>query len=263
MELLRNLRASTRVLFLYEVTTSRHTRLRTIAERLGMTVQGCSDYAHGLERDGLLAMVDGEYRATKKGVELLHDRLADLRSFVDRARREMAFIETTAAIAGNVVRNGNQVGLFMEGGVLVAFAGHSSPSSGVAVHDAAKGELLAVRSLEGIVALRPGRIIIGRVAARGAGRHGAHAAATKRVLREADGFIIAALDVGGLAAAKELGLKPRIEFGVVPAAVEAAERGVNVLLLAPEGRAVEAVQAIEAANAKLEDKIPYESVAVS
>src|SRR5213594_1941559 len=264
MELLRNLRASTRVLFLYEVTTSRHSRLRTIAERLGMTVQGCSDYAHGLERDGLLAMVDGEYRATKRGVEFLHDRLVDLRSFVERARREMAFIETTAAMAGNTIRNGNHVGLFMEDGVLVAFAGRSSPSSGVAVHDAAKGDLLAVRSLEGIVALRPGRIIIGRVSLRGAGRRPLPpTAATKRILRQADDFIVAALDVGGLAAAKELGLKPRIEFGVVPAAVEAAERGVNVLLLAPEERAIEAVQAIEAANARLEDKILYESVALS
>jgi len=262
MELLRNLRASTRVLFLYEVTTSRHTRLRTIAERLGMTVQGCSDYAHGLERDGLLSMVDGEYRATKKGVEFLHDRLADLRGFVERARREMAFIETTAALAGNTIHSGNQVGLFMEDGVLVAFSGRSSPSSGVAVHDAARGELLAVRSLEGIVALRPGRIIIGRVSARGTSRRSVPAAATKRLLREADEFVVAALDVGGLAAARELGLKPRIEFGVVPAAVEAAERGVSVLLLAPEERAVEAVQAIEAANAKLEDKIPYESVAL-
>jgi len=36
-----------------------------------------------------------------------------------------------------------------------------------------------------------------------------------------------------------------------------------VLLVAPEERAIEAVQAIEAANAKLEDKIPYESVALS
>jgi len=211
-----------------------------------MTVQGCSDYAHGLERDGLLATVDGEYRATKKGIEFLHDRLVDLRSFVERARREMAFIETTAAMAGNTIRNGNQVGLFMEDGVLVALAGRSSPSSGVAVHDATKGELVAVRSLEGIVALRPGRIIIGRVSPRGAGRRAVPGAAAKRVLRDADGFIVAALDVGGLAAAKELGLKPRV----------------NVLLLAPEERAVEAVQAIEAANAKIEDKIPYESVAI-
>jgi len=262
MELLRNLRASTRVLFLYEVTTSRHTRLRTIAERLGMTVQGCSDYAHGLERDGLLSLVDGEYRATKKGVAFLHDGLSDLRGFVERARREMAFIETTAAIAGNAVRGGSQVGLFMEDGVLVAFAGRPSPSSGMAVHDAAKGDLLAVRSLEGIVALRPGRIIIGRVSPRGMSRQPTLTAATKRVLRQAKDFVVAAFDVGGLAAAKDLGLKPRIEFGVVSGAVEAAERGLNVLLLAPEERAMEAVQAIEAANAKLEDKIPYESVAL-
>ncbi len=226
-----------------------------------MTVQGCSDYAHGLERDGLLSLVDGEYRATKKGVAFLHDGLSDLRGFVERARREMAFIETTAAIAGNAVRGGSQVGLFMEDGVLVAFAGRPSPSSGMAVHDAAKGDLLAVRSLEGIVALRPGRIIIGRVSPRGVSRRSTPAV-TKRVVRQAKDFVVAALDVGGLAAAKDLGLKPRIEFGVVSGAVEAAERGLNVLLLAPEERAMEAVQAIEAANAKLEDKIPYESVAL-
>src|SRR5437867_1939221 len=80
---------STRVLVRSEGTTSRHSRLRRRAERLAMTVQGCSDYAHGLERDGRIAMVDGKYRATKKGIEFRHDRLVDLRSFVERARREM------------------------------------------------------------------------------------------------------------------------------------------------------------------------------
>src|SRR2546427_82951 len=95
MELLRNLRSSTRLLFLYEVTTNRHTRLRTIAERLGMTVQGASEYAHGLQGDGLLVLANGEYRATKKGVELLHDGFLELRRFVERAGRAMAFVETT------------------------------------------------------------------------------------------------------------------------------------------------------------------------
>ena len=59
--------------------------------------------------------------------------------------------------------------------------------------------------------------------------------------------------------AKELGVRPRIEFGVLAAVVEAAERGVSVLLLLPEDRVAEAVRTIEAANARLEDKIPYES----
>src|SRR5947207_1871951 len=158
MELLRNLRVTTRLLFLFEVTTTRHTRLRTIAERLGMTVQGVSEYANGLQVDGLLVLADGEYRATKKGVELLHDQFVSLREFVDRSGR--------------------------------------------------------------------------------------------------------ALDLAGVVAAKDLGLKPRIEFAVLAATVEAAERGVDVLLLVPEERVAEAVQAIEAANARLEDKIPYETVAL-
>src|SRR5437899_100079 len=163
MNLLRDLRASTRTLFLYEVTTSRHTRLRTIADRLGMTVQGASEYAHGLQRDGLLAFTSGEYRATKKGVEFLHDRLLELRGFVDRAGKAMAFVETTSAIAGGSTRHGSRVGLFMEDGLLVAYPGRASPSMGVAVHDASKGDLLAVRDLEGIVTLHPGRIVVARV----------------------------------------------------------------------------------------------------
>src|SRR6266581_89751 len=172
MELLRDLRASTRLLFLFEVTTNRHTRLRTIAERLDMTVQGASEYAHGLQKDGLLTLVNGEYRATKRGVDHLHDRFVELRGFVERAGRAMAVVETTEALAGSAVRRGDHLGLFMENGLLVAYSGRTSPSTGIAAHDAAKGELLA------------------------------------------------------------------------------------------EERAMEAIQAIEAANARLEDKIPYESVAL-
>src|SRR2546421_6686085 len=161
MELLRNLRTSTRLLFLYEVTTSRHTRLRTIGERLGMTIQGTSEYAHGLEEDGLLSLVNGEYRATKKGIEFLHDRMHELRGFVDRAGREMAFVETTAAMADGSVHRGGRVGLFMENGVLVAHEGRASPSTGVAVHDASRGDIVGGRDPGGNVGLSPRRILFG------------------------------------------------------------------------------------------------------
>lgn len=260
--MLRNLRMSTRLLFLYEVTTSRHTRLRTIAERLGMTIQGTSEYAHGLESDGLLSFLNGEYRATKKGVEFLHDRMVELRGFVDRASKEMAFVETTAAMAGTTIHEGARVGLFMEGGVLVAHAGRTSPSSGVAVDEASKGEIVAVRDLEGIVELRPGRIVIARIRSGAVSRRGFPLTSAKRLMRRSADSVVAALDVVGMVAARELGLKPRIEFGVLSATVEAAERGVNVILLLPEERAADAVRVIEAANSKLEDKIPFESVTI-
>ena len=259
MELLRNLRTSTRLLFLYEVTTSRHTRLRTIGERLGMTIQGTSEYAQGLEEDGLLSFANGEYRATKRGIEFLHDRMHELRGFVDRAGREMAFVETTSAMAGGAVRRGDRVGLFMEEGYLVAHVDRTSPSTGVAVHDASKGDLVAVRDLEGIVALRPGRIVLARIRSPASGKRSGRGPSSRRLPPSTKEFVVAALDVAGLVAAKELGLRPRIEFGVLPAVVEAAERGVGVLLLLPEDRVAEAVRTIEAANARLEDKIPYES----
>jgi len=228
-----------------------------------MTIQGTSEYAHGLEADGFLVLANGEYRATKKGVEFLHDRMVELRGFVDRAGREMAFVETTAAVAGGPIRRGARLGLFMEQGILVAHAGRASPSSGLAVNDATKGELVAVRDLEGIVALRPGRIVIARIRTAAGGRRGFQGAVARRVVTRSKGSIVAALDVSGLVAAKELGLRPRIEFAVLPAIIEAAERGVDVLLLLAEERVAEAVQSIEAANAKIEDKIPFESVTLT
>lgn len=260
MQILRDLRESTRLLFLYEVTANRHGRLRTIAEALGMTIQGASDYAHDLQRLGLLAVVDGEYRGTKKGVAFLQERYLALKSFVDRAGRTMAFVETTAALAGGPIRKGDRIGLFMDEGYLVAFAGRASPSMGVAAHDAAKGEDIAVRNLEGIVSLKPGRIVVARVpsVAEG-GARAIHMAAAKKVLAKCRGFAVAAQDVTGAVTAKRLGMRPDIEFGIPGAVIEAAERGVNVLLILPEERAAEALQAIEAANARLEDKIPYES----
>ncbi len=263
MNVLRDLRESTRILFLHEVTANRHTRLRTIADRLGMTVQGASDYAHALESDGLLVLAGGEYRATKKGVDFLQARLRELRAFVDQASRSTAFVETTIAFAGAAVRHGEKVGLLMEEGYLVAYPNRSSTSAGVATEDASKGEDVAVRSLEGIVTLEPGRITIGRVPVSRAAARRISSAACDRVVRRCRGAVVASMDVEGLMAARRLRLRPRIEFAPLAGTVAAAERGMNVLLLVPEGRATEAIDAIEAANARREDKIPYESVALA
>ena|SRR3990172_2928442 len=263
MRLLRDLRESTTVLLLLSVTTNRHTRLKTLADDLGMTVQGASDYARRLTDEGLLQIVDGEYRATMKGVEFLQERFRELRTFVERASRSMALVETTVAFAGEPLRKGDPVGLFMEGGFLVARRGRDSPSMGVAAEDAGKGEDVAVRDLEGIVALRPGRITLARVPpSRTGGAKGIHPGPSKRIRDRAGSGVVAGLDVPGIVAVRRLGLRPRIEFGVLAAAIEAAEQGVDVLLVVPEDRAADAVQAIEAANARLEEKIPYESVAL-
>jgi len=60
MQLLRDLREATTMLVLYAVTTERHTHLRSLAEELGMTVQGASEYVRRMIDHGLLQRVDGE-----------------------------------------------------------------------------------------------------------------------------------------------------------------------------------------------------------
>ncbi len=263
MNVLRDLRESTRILFLHEVTANRHTRLRTIAERLGMTVQGASDYARALEADGLLVIAGGEYRATKKGIDFLQGRLRELRAFVEQASRSTAFLETTTALAGASIHRGDRVGLFMEDGYLVAHPGRTSASVGVATEDAAKGEDVAVRGLEGIVNLKPGRITVARVPASHSAARRITPETGRRVLQRSRGALVATMEIEGLMAARRLRLHPRIEFAPLAGTVAAAERGMDVLLLVPEARAAEAVQTIEAANERREDKIPYESVALA
>lgn len=263
MNLLRDLKENTRILFLHEVTANRHTRLRTIAERLDMTVQGASDYAHALEADGLLTMAGGEYRATKKGIALLQSRLRELRSFIEQASRSTAFVETTMALAGATLHRGDRVGLFMEDGYLVAYPGRPSASQGSTAEDAARGEEVAVRGLEGIVALKPGRITVARVPASRSAAKRLSAESSPRALRRARRGLVASMDLEGLMACRRLHLQPRIEFAPLAGTVAAAERGIDVLLVLPEERAAEALEAIEAANARREDKIPYESLVLA
>ena len=128
MHLLRNLGETTQLLILLETSLRHHAVQRTIAEALGMTVQGVSEYLRAMERDGLVQVVDGEYRPTIEGVRVLHERFRGLRDFVDRASKGLSIIDVTAAIAGNDIERGETVGLFMEGGNLTAYARRESPS---------------------------------------------------------------------------------------------------------------------------------------
>lgn len=253
MRLLRDVREGTKLLLLLEVTGRRYTRLKDLAEKLDLTVAGISEYVKGMEKEGLVQHVGGEYRATKRGVESLQERFRLLRSFVESSAREMAIIDRTVALAGEDLREGDRVGLFMEKGALVA-RHRASPSTGVAVGAAARGDIAWVRDLDGIVDLRPGRISIARLAPRTSVEGG------RRLLRRVRPDLVAVFDLRARAFASRLAVNHPIEFAVVPAMIEAAQRGLSVLLLCPEDRVAEVVAAIEDANVRSEDKIPYETI---
>lgn len=256
MRLLRDVREGTKLLLLLELTGRRHTRLKGLAEKLDLTVAGVSEYVKAMEGEGLVQHIGGEYRATKKGIEFLQDRFRTLRAFVESSAREMAIIDETAALAGEDLREGDRVGLFMETGTLVARR-RASPSHGTAAIAAKRGEVVRVRGLEGIVDLRPGKVAIARLAGPKVSLESG-----RRLLHRLRPDVVAVLDLRGKAFAAKLAVDHPIEFAVVPAAVEAAQRGLTVLLFCPEDRVTEVVAGIEEANARSEDKIPYETVSL-
>jgi len=253
VHLLRDIREGTKLLLLLEVTSRRYSRLKGLAEKLDLTVAGVSEYVKAMDKEGLVQHVGGEYRATKRGVEFLQERFRTLRSFVETSAREMTIIDRTAALAAEDLAEGERVGLFMERGTLIARR-RRSPSTGVAATAAKRGQPVWIRSLEGIVELRPGRVSIARLTARST-LEGARRLA-RRVRPEA----VAVLEVQGKAFAAKLAVEPVLEFAVVAATIEAAQRGLHVLFLCPEDRVAEVVAAIEESNVRSEDKIPYETL---
>jgi len=263
MRLLRDVRESTKLLILQEVTAHRHSRLRTIAEKLDITVQGVSEYMKMMTKEGLVRNVDGDWHATRKGVEFLQTNFLALREYVESSTREMSIVDLTASIAGGSVEEGDRVGLFMEGGELVAYPRKDSPSTGTAVNAAARGEVLAVKELEGIVQLHPGKVTICRAPSiRDGGAARVDLAKARKTAKRSRADLVAAVDLVGRTLARRLGLDPDISFSVLPATLEAAQRGMNVLVICPEDNVAELIAGIEETNARLEEKIAYETVNV-
>ena len=264
MRLLRDVREATKLLILKELTARRHSRLRTIAERLDITVQGVSEYMKIMTKEGLVRNVDGEWRITAKGVEFLQADFLALKEFVESSVKEMSIVDVAVAIAGADIKEREKLGLFMENGELVAYPSKTSTSKGVAVNSATKGEYLAVRGLEGIVRLRPGKVTILRVpSAKESGRKQIDIAKAGRIAKRHSTGAVAVVDLVGRILARKMDLDVDIAFSVLPGTLEAAQRGLDVLVLCPEDRVTEFISGIEEANSRIEDKIAYETVSIN
>jgi putative transcriptional regulator len=259
MKLLRDLKETTKLLILLEIVNVRPRALQTISSKLGITVQGTSDYVRGMTDDGLVKKISGEYRATKKGVELLESRMFELKEFVDSSIRQLEIIDVCGAIAGNAIKKDAEVGLFMENGVLVAYSGRESPSKGFAMTDAEIGEDLAVRDPSGMVSLRPGRItVLQAPSLQDGGTHKVSISNTKKVLKGLEFDKVAIMDVVSRALAGALDIKPDFDFAPLPSSFEAAQKGMDVVIIASGETVPSVISELEAENSRLEDPIQYE-----
>jgi putative transcriptional regulator len=139
------------LLFLYACATEEPTQLRPIAEELGVTVQAVSHSYRQLASRGLAEVRGGHYLPTVRGVAWLHESLRRLGDDVGDRLRRLRVIRSCRAVATSALREGDPVSLEMRDGVLTAVRGGSGLSRGVAARRAAKGTLVEVGNLEGIL----------------------------------------------------------------------------------------------------------------
>lgn len=227
---LRNLKKNTELLILVEVLESPSARLKDIADKLEITVQAVSQYLSAMRKEGYVRERSGALRPTQKGMQLLQEHFTGIKGEVDSILRRISVIDRCVAIAGEKIVKGAKIGLIMEDGMLMAFSGKKSPSTGVALEDAEEGDDLLVGNLEGIVDLELGELLI--IEAPSETEGGSKAANIERArLRIEDfspGLLVAGDPVGAALLMKASG-----EFFTIHAPVEssmsALSKGVDVV----------------------------------
>lgn len=278
---LRDRTAITRLLILGELERRPGTTLSDVAASLGVTVQAVSAHAKDLASMGWLRSDDGTYRATPKGLQSLHEGVRHLRDAVGALAAPLDVIQLTSAVAAAPIQAGDAVGLFMEEGDLAARPSKDAPSRGRARNAAQAGEEVIVGDLQGMVKLDPGHLTL--VSLPGPSEGGI-AAIDREALRKALGRRIgsrngqagqrdrereAAGRVGahGTGArvlarwlAKEGVGRLDFEFAADRAAFNAAERGLDVLLLVTRDRLAEVMESFDRLNSETLRRVPIELV---
>jgi len=256
MRVLRDVRLSTKVLILYELARGRGRGQRELAVALGVTPQMVSDYLKLMEGEGLVKREGRDVGPTVAGVEFLKGRLQELGDFTYRAMREVNVIDTCAAIAAADLREGERVVLEMRDGTIVARPGEKGASKGIASRIAKAGEDLAIRGLEGVMELGTGTVTVAALpSAVEGGSARADLRRLKPLLAERRRPVVATPDPVGLVAARKLRLEVGIRFGVERAVVDAALRGVDVLVLGGRDSLGPVIDAIEANNQRSASRI--------
>jgi len=212
-----------------------------LARRLDLTVQAVAVQVRDLLETGLLAE-DPRLRVAPLGVQRLGEDVALLGDATERLRAPLSRFDVLSAVAGSGIRAGQEVGLFMEDGELVAYPGRDGPSRGVAVGDARARDEVLVQGAQGVVELRPGRIDVVRVPEP---TQGGTAAVDARRLDEPGDALVGAVGTGAAILAARLG-RLDLRFAAAEAALNAAQRGLDVRLYVSGDQVADALRVLEA-----------------
>jgi putative transcriptional regulator len=236
--------------------------MHEIAKRLDVTIQAVSEYIKLMIKENLVLKINGVYKLTQEGVEFLHKNITELKEFLDVKIEDLDIINVCAAIADEDLKKGDEVNLIMTEGIIFARKRQNkkleSKSTGSILYDAKKGDDVAVINLQGIIDYEYGNLTILTLPSTTEG--GSQLISNlkfEKLITEQKPDKIAVYDLIGYNLMKKVGKKPDIEFHALPASLEAALKGFDIMLLTSTESLSEIVSVIENNNSQTKNIIHY------
>ncbi|MDH7593786.1 MAG: winged helix-turn-helix transcriptional regulator [Methanomicrobiales archaeon] len=246
---LRSKSEATRFQILVEIAENQPAvRQQEIAAKLGVTPQAVSEYIRELVEEGLVdAKGRGHYEVTRAGVEWVLHRAEALELYARHIRRDVIHqVSIWTALAAEDIRKGEQVGVYMSGGLLYA-AKKPQSAMGIAAMDAKAGGDIGVERLSGLIDHREGTVHVGKVPRieRG-GSRGVDRDRLERLLEKAK--FVGAVGLEALVAIRSSGREPDMFFGAREGAIEAAFHGLDCAIVIVDEEFTDFLKRLEAAG---------------
>ena len=261
MQVLRDLRAFTKLLILLEIKKQPRLKLRDLAMKLDVTVQGVSEYFKLMTNERLIERIAGEQRVTQNGVEFLHKNMTGLKKFIDENMHDLDIINVCTAFAAENLNSGDKVGLVMQNGELSAGKKLASRSKGTVLYQVKKGDEVAIFNLEGIIEFDYGKLtIIELPSSMSGGSIMVDNGKVHHFIKNKSNFKIAVFDLVGLNIIKKLNFQPDIQFSVFSGTIEAMQKGLNVILLITSDSLPNIISELEKLNSRTKEKLSYDII---
>lgn len=237
-----------------------HLRQKDIAERLGITVQAVSENIKTLIDEGYITSKDGRapYKISQKGIAKVKKDAISLRKYSDDVLETMNYYKSVwPAIAKEDLKEGEQVGLYMEEGILFADKSQQSASAEVLI-DVEKGDDVPLSSLTGMIDLKIGQVIIVTLPTIKQGGSRSTDIELVNLLYQSDykNYGINKIDKFGAmgtvsrVVANRLNIPIDIEFAISSSCISAAKKGLNVMIFVVGDMAKGIIKNLEDDNIK-------------
>ena len=266
MEIIQKRGALTHFQILGEISKQEpNLKQKDLAERLGITIQAVSENIKTLTELGYITSKDGRapYKITQKGILKVKKDAITLRKYSDSVLETMTYYKSTwPAIAKEDLKEGDEVGLYMENGRLYASINAQTDAYADVILDTKKGFDVALTNLKGTIEIKESKILI--ITLPPIKQGGSRSADIDLIKEIYNGKYanyglssidkVAAIGTTSHVIANYLEIPIDIEFGVSEAAQSAVRKGLNVLILSIGDMSKNISKDLEDAN------VPYQVV---